>query len=284
LIIPLMSGEGLVAFVVLSQSRTAVEMNWEVLDLLKTAARQAASFLGHIQANEALLEARKFDAFNRMSAFVVHDLKNVVAQLSLMLKNAHRHRHNVEFQRDMLTTVEHAVSRMNGLLLQLRSGTTPLANPGLVDLSSVARRIKEAKSAQGRLITLDVAQDVRAIGHEDRLERVIGHLVQNALDATESNGVVGLRVYGEGEFSVAEVWDNGSGMSAEFVSNQLFKPFRTTKPEGMGIGMYESSQYVAELGGRLSVESAPGAGTRVKVLLPQRQSKGERSLDEREVA
>ena len=131
---------------------------------------------------------------------------------------------------------------------------------------------------------MDVAQDVRAIGHEDRLERVIGHLVQNALDATESSGVVALRVYGEGEFSVAEVWDNGSGMSAEFVSNQLFKPFSTTKPEGMGIGMYESSQYVAELGGRLSVESAPGAGTRVKVLLPQRQSRGERSLDEREVA
>jgi len=284
LIVPLMSGEGLVGFAVLAQPRTAVEMNWEVLDLLKTAARQAASFLGHIQANEALLEARKFDAFNRMSAFVVHDLKNVVAQLSLMLKNAHRHRHNVEFQRDMLTTVEHAVSRMNGLLLQLRSGTTPLASPGLVDLSNVARRIQGAKSAQGRVITLDVAHDVYAIGHEDRLERVIGHLVQNALEATEASGVVALRVYGEGEFAVAEVWDNGTGMSPEFVRNELFKPFRTTKTEGMGIGVYESSQYVAELGGRLSVDSTPGVGTRVKVLLPQRRSRGEQSLDQREVA
>ena len=284
LIVPLMSGEGLVGFVVLAQSRATIEMDWEVLDLLKTAARQAASFLGHIQANEALLEARKFDAFNRMSAFVVHDLKNVVAQLSLMLKNAHRHGHNVEFQRDMLATVEHAVSRMNSLLLQLRSGTTPLANPALVDLSSVARRIKEAKSAQGRVITLDIVRDVHAIGHEDRLERVIGHLVQNALDATEADGVVALRIYGEGGFAVAEVWDNGKGMSPEFVRNELFKPFRTTKTEGMGIGVYESSQYIAELGGRMAVDSALGAGTRVKVFLPQRRTRGEQSFEEREVA
>ena len=284
LIVPLMSGEGLVGFVVLAQSRTTIEMDWEVLDLLKTAARQAASFLDHIQANEALLEARKFDAFNRMSAFVVHDLKNVVSQLSLMLKNAHRHGHNVEFQRDMLATVEHAVSRMNSLLLQLRSGTTPLARPALVDLSNVARRIKDAKSVQGAGVTLDIVRDVRAIGHEDRLERVIGHLVQNALDATEAGGVVALRIYEEGGFAVAEVSDSGRGMSPEFVRNELFKPFCTTKTEGMGIGMYESSQYIAELGGRIAVDSALGVGTRVKVFLPQRRTSGAQSFEEREVA
>ena len=109
--------------------RVAIDVYWEVLDLLKTASRQAASYLGQIRATEALLEARKFDAFNRMSAFVVHDLKNLVAQLSLMLRNAERHRSNPEFQRDMLTTVEHVVGRMNHLMLQLRVGTTPVEKP-----------------------------------------------------------------------------------------------------------------------------------------------------------
>ena len=115
-------GAGLVGFVVLAKSRATIEVNWEVRDLLKAASRQAASYLGQVRATEALVEAQKFDAFNRMSAFVVHDLKNLVAQLSLMLKNAERHRDNPEFQRDMLTTVEHVVGRMNQLMLQLRTG------------------------------------------------------------------------------------------------------------------------------------------------------------------
>src|SRR5947207_12371909 len=94
LIVPLVTETELIGFVVLGASRAKIEVNWEVRDLLKTASRQAAGYLAHIRASEALLEARKFDAFNRMSAFVVHDLKNLVAQLSLMLRNAERHRDN----------------------------------------------------------------------------------------------------------------------------------------------------------------------------------------------
>ncbi|MGE5731732.1 MAG: XrtA/PEP-CTERM system histidine kinase PrsK, partial [Gemmatimonas sp.] len=129
LIVPLISGTELLGFVVLATPRAAIDVNWEVRDLLKTASRQAASYLGQIRAAEALLEARKFDAFNRMSAFVVHDLKNLVAQLSLMLRNSERHRDNPEFQRDMLSTVAHVVERMNQLMLQLRMGTTPIDKP-----------------------------------------------------------------------------------------------------------------------------------------------------------
>jgi putative PEP-CTERM system histidine kinase len=269
LIVPLMSGDELLGFVVLATPRTRIEVNWEVLDLLKTAARQAAAFIAQIQANEALLETKKFDAFNRMSAFVVHDLKNLVAQLSLLLKNAERHRNNPAFQADMLETVQHVVTRMSTLLLQLRSGATPVSKPGLVDLAPVARRLCEAREALGRKIALEVAQDVLALGHEDRLERVIGHLVQNALDATPETGHVILRIYPEDQATVVEVWDNGKGMSPEFVRNQLFKPFQTTKQTGMGIGFYESAQYINELGGRIVVQSQPGEGTRVKVSVPR---------------
>ncbi len=184
LVVPLVSGTELVGFAVLATPRVAIEVNWEVLDLLKTASRQAASYLGQIEAAEALLEARKFDAFNRMSAFVVHDLKNLVAQLSLMLRNAERHRNNPEFQRDMLATVEHVVGRMNHLMLQLRVGTTPLEKPRLIDLGLVVRNVCAAKSASHATIDMDLASGVWTIGHIERLEHVIGHLVQNALDAT----------------------------------------------------------------------------------------------------
>ncbi len=145
LIIPLANADELIGFVVLATARTRIDVNWEVNDLLKTAARQAATFLGQMQATEALLEARKFDAFNRMSAFVVHDLKNIVAQLSLMLRNAERHRDNPEFQKDMLMTVEHSVERMKQLMLQLREGTTPVEAPHGVDLAAVIERIRRSQ-------------------------------------------------------------------------------------------------------------------------------------------
>src|SRR5205085_3051726 len=118
-----------------------IEVNWEVNDLLKTAARQAAIFIAHVRATEALLDARKFEAFNRMSAFVVHDLKNIVAQLSLMVRNAERHSDNPEFQQDMLMTVQHSVERMKQLMLQLRDGTTPLDVTHRVEVAEIAARV-----------------------------------------------------------------------------------------------------------------------------------------------
>jgi signal transduction histidine kinase len=106
------------------------------------------------------------------------------------------------------------------------------------------------------------------LGHEDRLDHVIGHLLQNALDATSAGGKVGIRVYRQEEFAVVEVCDNGVGMDADFMRKRLFKPFETSKPAGMGIGVYESAQYVASLGGRILFDSTPTVGTRVRVLLP----------------
>ncbi|MBL8399721.1 MAG: PEP-CTERM system histidine kinase PrsK [Candidatus Accumulibacter sp.] len=268
LVVPLTTGNELIAFVVLATARTKIDVNWEVNDLLKTAARQAGAFLGQMQASEALLEVRKFDSFNRMSAFVVHDLKNIITQLSLMLKNAERHRDNPEFQKDMLMTVEHSVERMRKLMMQLREGATPLDGPRGIDLAGVLRRIQTAKSGQGRDIELKIEEKLVARGHEDRIERVIGHLVQNALDATEDRGRVWVRLTRQGTQALVEVGDSGHGMSPEFVRERLFKPFQTTKPTGMGIGAYESFQYIHELGGKMTVDSAVDVGTQVDLLLP----------------
>ncbi len=270
LIVPLTTANEIIGFVVLTTSRAAIDVNWEVNDLLRTAGRQAAAFLAQMQAAEALLEARKFDAFNRMSAFVVHDLKNIVSQLSLMVRNAERHADNVEFQRDMLLTVQHSVERMKQLMMQLREGSAPADGSGSVgvNLDAVIRRIQKAKSAQPPGIELDIRQPVFARGHEERIERVIGHLVQNALDATPPSGRVWVRLEREGSMALIEVGDTGCGMSPEFIRDKLFRPFQTTKETGMGIGAYESRQYIRELGGDIQLESRENIGTRFHVRLP----------------
>jgi putative PEP-CTERM system histidine kinase len=273
LIVPLHLGDDLIGFVVLGRPRVDLALDWEVLDLLKTAGRQAASYLAQAHATESLLEAQKFDAFNRMSAFVVHDLKNLIAQLQLMLRNAERHVGNPDFQRDMLKTVEHVVGRMNELMLQLRAGEQPIDRPHVVDLAAVAAKVVSVRAAGRSGLQIDAEAAVFAYGHEDRLERVIGHLVQNAFDAISGAPRVRLRVFGEGDIAIVEVQDNGAGMSADFIRDRLFRPFNSTKQAGMGIGTYESQQYVASVGGRIAVSSEPGAGTTIRVYLRRAEAR-----------
>lgn len=268
LVVPLIVGEGLIGLVVLAKPRTAIEVDWEVRDLLKTASRQAASYLAQMYATEALLEVRKFDAFNRMSAFVVHDLKNIVTQLSLMMKNAKRLRDNPEFQQDMLDTVENSLEKMRQLMLQLREGERPPGGVSGVDLVPIARRLEQVALDRGRVLELQLSDQVVTRGHDERLERVLGHMVQNALDATTGGDRVWLRLERTTGQALVEVGDTGHGMSQEFVRERLFKPFQTTKSSGMGIGAYESFQYLRELGGSISVDTELNQGTIVTILLP----------------
>lgn len=268
LVIPLPHREETIGFVVLTKPRTPIDINWEVLDLLKTASRQAASYLAQFRANEALLEAEKFDAFNRMSAFVVHDLKNLLAQLALLLKNAERHRDNPEFQKDMLDTVANVVTRMNRLMLQLRTDAAPAAKPRPIDICETIKRVVAAKREYHLAIDVRLKPNVFALAHEEQLERVVGHIVQNAIEATgKTSGRIALLAHVDGEHAVIEVADSGIGMTEEFMRQRLFRPFQTTKPQGMGIGMNESFQYVSAIGGRLEVESTQNVGTRFRIWL-----------------
>ena len=237
-------------------------------DLLRTAGHQAASYLAQMQATEALLEVRKFDAFNKMSAFVVHDLKNIVTQLSLMLKNAKRLGDNPEFQQDMLLTVENSLDRMRQLMLQLREGATPPGTAFGVNLVDVVKRVQAVATARGRTLELAALEPLKARGHDERLERIIGHVVQNAFDATDVAGRVSIALVRDGGRAKVVVTDTGHGMTPEFIRDRLFKPFQTTKQAGMGIGAFESYQYVQELGGKIEVQSEIDKGTTVSLLLP----------------
>lgn len=270
LIVPLKEGNALIGFVVLSGPRVPFEIDWEVLDLLKTAQRQAAGFLAQMKTMEALLEARKFDSFNRMSAFVVHDLKNLVAQLSLMLRNAERHAGNPEFQADMLSTVAHVEGRMRGLMAQLQEKRS-VDPPRRLALDAVARSVWAAKRGTRPEVPVRVVdgEQVEVMGHPERLERIVGHLVQNAIEATQGGGDVTLQVDRANDHTARLVVnDNGVGMTKEFMREHLFRPFQSSKSGGMGIGVYEAQLYLRELGGDIVYDSEPERGTRVTVTIP----------------
>nr|WP_308789200.1 XrtA/PEP-CTERM system histidine kinase PrsK [Telluria antibiotica] len=271
LVVPLMLQEKLFGFVVLQRARSPLKLNWEIIDLLEIAGSQAASYLAQQDAANALMVARQFESFNRMSTFVVHDLKNLVAQLSLMNANAEKHKDNPEFQRDMLDTLNHSVQKMK-LLLQKLSRSENADKPQPLAVDDVVRQALALKSAFEPHPQLLVEQaGLLVLADRERLERVLGHLIQNAIEATPRDGHVMVRVGpagGRGDAVEVDITDTGEGMTEEFIRERLFKPFDSTKSAGMGIGVFESREYITELGGALEVTSQPAHGTTFKVVLP----------------
>ncbi len=268
LVVPLLLQGRLFGFMVLAQPRSSVALNWEVLDLLKIAGSQAASYLAQQEAADALTVARQFESFNRMSTFMVHDLKNLVFQLSLLLSNAEKHKHNPAFQQDMLETVDLSVQKMKLLLQKLARGIS-VETPALLPLAQLLSQAVAAKSGVEPKPVLEIAAGELAVfANWSRLERVIGHLIQNAIEATPRDGKVSVGLERQADCAVVTVSDNGAGMSEEFVREKLFKPFESTKAGGMGIGVFESREYINELGGRLEVESRPSHGTTFRLVLP----------------
>lgn len=268
LVVPLMLHEELLGFVVLKHSLGNVTFNWEVSDLLKVAARQAAAHLAQMRASNQLIVARQFESFNRTTTFVIHDLKNLIAQLSLLLANAEKHKHKPEFQADMLDTVANAVTRMNKVLAQLRRGSDAAQAQSVV-LADILDEAVASKQAFKLRPTLELPPaSLRVRAERDRLTRAIGHLLQNALEATPPTGQVTLRGFEEAGRAVIEIVDTGCGMDDEFIRTRLFQPFDSTKGAGMGIGAYECRETLRALGGNIEVDSTPGLGTHFRLSLP----------------
>jgi putative PEP-CTERM system histidine kinase len=273
LIVPLLHEDSVQGFVVLSPPRARITLNWEDLDLIRTAARQAAGYIAQYRAAKALSEARQFEGFNRLSAYVIHDLKNLIAQLSLVAKNARRHRDNPAFLEDAVTTIENAVGKMNRLLLQLRSAAAE-GEAVLVDLRKVLREVVQERSGQRPVPSLDDGgEEVWVESEVDRLASVLGHVVQNAQDATPPDGRVQVRLRGLPGQAIVEVRDTGVGMDEEFIRERLFQPFYSTKGlTGMGVGAYECRDFVQAAGGSVDVASVPGEGTTFTVFLPRAEA------------
>ncbi|MCA1661043.1 MAG: PEP-CTERM system histidine kinase PrsK [Novosphingobium sp.] len=273
--VPLLHFERLVGVVVLSRPPHPRELDWEDFDLLRVVARQLASYLAEHSGQEALLDASRFDEFNRRIAFVMHDVKNLASQLTLLCRNAERHGENPAFRADMLVTVRNAADKLNALIARLsRYSAGSLERMEEIDPGEIVRAVA-GSLGQAHAITVATAPaGLRVIGNRDSLEQVLVHLVQNAIDASPQDSPVSLGVRSDGMQAAIEVVDSGAGMSADFVRNRLFKPFVSTKPGGFGIGAFEARELVRAMQGRLDVESREGLGSRFVVRLPLAEAAG----------
>ena len=269
LVIPLMQESELLGFVLLLGSRTFGKLTWEDIDLLKTIGRQVASYLAHQQAAQALAEARQFDAYHRLTAFIVHDLKNLIAQQSLVVKNAARHRNNPAFIDDVIRTIDNSVTRMNQLLEQLKRGESPRSSKRVALRDLLAEVVSKHASVRP-VPELEVLEDrIEVLADPEGLAAIVGHIVRNAQEATAQDGHVHVRLGREGANAVIDVEDTGAGMEPAFVAERLFRPFDSTKgSKGMGIGAYQAREFVRAAGGEVKVASAPGRGTTFRILLP----------------
>jgi putative PEP-CTERM system histidine kinase len=275
LVVPLMMQGRLFGFMLLLQPRSAIKLNWEVIDLLKIAGSQAASYLAQYEAANALMVSRQFESFNRMSTFVVHDLKNLVSQLSLLMSNAERHKHNPEFQDDMLETVNFSVQKMKLLLQKLSRSVAP-EHPVALSIERLVRQAAALKAGFDPKPALTVTDPgLTVLADWERLERVVGHLIQNAIEATAKDGRVDIELARRGDAVMIRITDTGAGMTQEFIRERLFKPFETTKSAGMGIGVFESQEYIQELGGMLEVSSEPSRGSTFRIILPVLQQEAQ---------
>jgi putative PEP-CTERM system histidine kinase len=274
LVIPLLFNEDVYAILLLARSPVRHSIDWEDRDLLKTAGRQAASYLAQFQTAQALMQARQFEAFNRLSSYVIHDLKNIIAQQSLIIVNAEKHKSNPVFIDDMLGTIENAVRRMRRLMEQLRNGIRG-DEPQTTDLAQLFAEVIERRSSQQPQPApdkLEAGLTVRA--DRERLATVFCHIIQNAQEATDKSGHVVVRAFRDVNKAVVEVEDDGCGMDANFINGRLFRPFDSTKGlTGMGIGAFESREFIRALGGEVQVESSPGEGTLFRILLPCQECK-----------
>ncbi len=266
-VVPLIMHKKLLGFVLLLKPRSQIKLNWEINDLLKVAGSQAASYLAQDEATRALSVAQQFESFNRMSTFVVHDIKNLIAQLSLLLSNVEKHKNNPEFQSDMIQTVNLSVHKMRRLLEKLSSGNQT-EKPDVLSLEQLVQCVVESKSMFEPKPEFEVLdRDLYISANKPRFERVLGHLVQNAIEATHKDGLVRVVLKKQNCHALIEISDNGHGMSTAFMNERLFKPFESTKSAGMGIGVFESREYVHELGGQLDVVSTESEGTTFQIKL-----------------
>jgi len=269
LVVPLISNEELLGFIVLFQSSSAFRLTFEEIDLLRTAGRQVAAHLAQYEGDKQLAEVQQFEAFNRLTAFVMHDLKNLIAQQSLMVKNAARHKDNPDFFRDAMATIENSVARMNKLLRQLQSGDTTGPTERVQLSDALLEAIENAENHKPEPVFKNGGEGLAASIDRERFTAVVGHLIRNAQEATSAQGHVTIQLARDKDAAVIRIEDDGCGMPGEFIRNRLFRPFDSTKgSKGMGIGAYQARTFVVDSGGSLEVESEPDRGTVVVIHLP----------------
>jgi putative PEP-CTERM system histidine kinase len=269
LAVPLVVGGEMLGLAVLRDPRPGLALDYEDIDLLRIAGGQAMTALAQDEAHRQLTESRQFEAYNRLTAFLMHDLKNLIAQQSLVVRNAGRFRSDPAFIDDAIDTIDNSVQRMQRLLEQLRQGSERERRES-VSLARLLESVVASHADGAPAPVLRVAAPaVKVDADPDRLGMIVGHVIRNAQDATPADGSITVTLDEADGFARVVVADTGTGMDVGFVAERLFRPFDSTKgAKGMGIGAYQVRQFAEEAGGGATVQSAPGKGTRFEIRLP----------------
>ncbi len=266
LIVPMFVDEELVGFVLLAEQINPEELTYEDYDLLRMLARQSIATLQAMRLSDQLTASREMAAIGKVSTFVLHDLKNQVSGLSLLLENARDYISDPDFQEDMLETVENTVTNMKGLITRLKNlKEKPALAITKIDLNQVVR--DAIATASGRIEFVAEEQLLAVAGDEEEIYKVVLNLLVNALEAGPHQ-LVRVKSHCHDGMALVAVIDQGCGMSRNFIESKLFKPFETTKKHGFGIGLYQCRQIIETHNGAIDVESTEGEGTTFTLRLP----------------
>jgi putative PEP-CTERM system histidine kinase len=269
LIVPLLLGNDVFGFIVLLKPAIAFKLNFEDHDLLKTVGKQVATHIKQAEIDRRLAEISQFTTFNRLGAYLMHDLSNLIAQHSLVVQNAKRFRNNPDFVDDAFSTIAHSVSRMERLVSHLSRRPKPPLSRRL-DIREVLGTAVDRSRQAKPVPQLEVGESpVYAKADPEQLTTVIEHLIRNAQQAISGAGSVRVGLSAEDGVARINIVDTGSGMSPEFIRERLFRPFDSTKgSESMGIGAYQAREYIRSVGGQVEVNSEVGSGTTFSLQLP----------------
>jgi putative PEP-CTERM system histidine kinase len=270
-LLPLVTESRLFGVAAMRKPLVPVTLTLEDRELLKLIARQAAGFIALREADRELADAEQLNGVNQVAAFIVHDVKTIAAQLTLLVDNAKRHKSNPAFVDDMISTVVNSVQRMERLLVQFRGEDATAAES--LDLGSELRETVALFDGHNPAPEFGMAAcGIVVEAERSKLRSALGHVIQNAIDAASAAGPEGsVKVSMQRRDPWAEILvnDTGRGMEQQFVEQRLFQPFASTKGvAGMGIGAYQARAYVRSLGGDMQVESQPNEGTRFIIRLP----------------
>jgi putative PEP-CTERM system histidine kinase len=276
LVVPMVSATELIGLILLGKKTTGEPFLGEDIDLLRSVGAQIAGAIVNARLTQELVEAKEMEMFHRLSSFVMHDLKNLVSSLTLLAQNAAEHMGNPQFQKDALGTVRASIYKMDTLISRLSDNTVDMT-PDLeqVNLNEVVSEVASRMGQAGRTSKAELQTDLGDIpsiaADRDQIEKVVSNLLINAFEALDQGGSIAIKTETDADNVIVSVSDNGPGMSPEFIKTELFKPFKSTKKKGLGVGLYQCKSIVEAHGGRIEVESQEGKGSTFRVILPAGQ-------------
>jgi signal transduction histidine kinase len=215
-----------------------------------------------VQNAEKLARTREQSAWSNLSAFVLHDIKNAATMLELVRKNAPQHIDNPAFQKDMLKSIDDALKRMAKVQTRLsfiREQMVPNIRP--VELSDLLQECCDgfAKKLPDLDIVLQCPPNLSIQTDPDFIAQILENLLINAWEAGSDGTAVQIGVT-SGPMIRIDLQDNGPGIQAELLPKALFEAFKTTKPDGSGIGLWQVRQLVESLGGDIQAQNIPEGG------------------------